>query len=137
MKKALFYILSLTWGLPMTLIGLIAALFLIVVGYKPKRFGWCYYFEVGKTWGGANLGIIFIACKGLSNNIKSHECGHAIQNCVWGPLMPFVICIPSAIRYWMRSFQFYQGKELKPYDSIWFEGQATRWGKIMIERYSV
>lgn len=44
--------------------------------------------------------------------------------------MPFVVCIPSAIRYWY--FEFYRRKHNKfpcEYDAIWFEGQASRWGK--------
>lgn len=47
--------------------------------------------------------------------------------------MPFVICIPSAIRYWYREFIWHFNKEkfnkLPEYDAIWFEGQATKWGK--------
>ena len=47
--------------------------------------------------------------------------------------MPFVICIPSAIRYWYREFIWHCNKEkfnkLPEYDAIWFEGQATKWGK--------
>jgi hypothetical protein len=34
----------------------------------------------------------------------AHECGHGLQNCIWGPLFPFVIAIPSAVRYWYREF---------------------------------
>ena len=44
--------------------------------------------------------------------------------------MPFVICIPSAARYWYREYLWHFNKEkyrkLPPYDSIWFEGQATK-----------
>lgn len=47
--------------------------------------------------------------------------------------MPFVICIPSAIRYWYREFILHFNREkfnkLPEYDAIWFEGQATKWGK--------
>ena len=50
--------------------------------------------------------------------------------------MPFVICIPSAIRYWYRELKYYR-KGLYPetdYDSIWFEGQATKWGNKVYNR---
>ena len=47
--------------------------------------------------------------------------------------MPFVISIPSAIRYHhrkqIRKKDPEKAKELPDYDSIWFEGQATEWGK--------
>ena len=136
MKKVLFYILSVIWGLPMTLVGGLTALVLMIAGFKPKRYGWCYYFEIGKNWGGLELGIIFLVNKNSSRYTRNHEHGHALQNCIWGPLMPFVISIPSAIRYWVREFQQRQGKVLKPYDSIWFEGQATRWGQTFMEQYN-
>ena len=47
--------------------------------------------------------------------------------------MPFIVCIPSAIRYWYRNIKVSFGKDLQPYDSIWFEGQATTLGLKYIE----
>ena len=128
--KALFYILSFTWGLPMTLIGCIISLGLIIVGYKPKRWNYCWYFEVGERWGGFELGTCFIKDKTYSVHIMNHEHGHGIQNCYLGVLMPFVVSIPSAIRYWYRELK-YERKGLRPktdYDDIWFEGSATKLG---------
>ena len=46
--------------------------------------------------------------------------------------MLFVITIPSVIRYWYRNWALAQGKKLPDYDAIWFEGQATKWGKKYI-----
>lgn len=129
MNKLLYYILSLSWGLPMTLVGIIVSLTLILLGYKPKKFGWCWYFEVGSGWGGLELGLVFLCSKDANERTKAHEFGHSIQNCYWGILMPFVISIPSAIRYWWREYQMACGKiKLQPYDAIWFEGQATQIG---------
>lgn len=130
MNKTKFYILSFTWGIPMTLIGCIVALILRAMGYKPKRYGYCWHFEVGERWGGVNLGIVFITSKNPSTHTKNHEHGHALQNCYWGFLFPFVIAIPSLVRYWY--FILTPNKKHPPYDSIWFEGQATEWGdKLM------
>jgi hypothetical protein len=89
----------------MTLVGVVAALFLVVTGHKPKKHGLCYYFEVGKGWGGVNLGIVFITAANPSEHTKNHEHGYALQNCIWGPLMPFVIALPSAAIYHIRNFQ--------------------------------
>ena len=127
-NKQLFYFLSFTWGILMTSVGIVAALFLVAAGYKPKRHGWCYYFEVGKNWGGVNLGIVFLTEANPSAHTKNHEHGHALQNCIWGPLMPFVISLPSAARYHIYNFQWKRGKKLGEYDSAWFEGQASAWG---------
>ena len=132
MKQAriVFYILSFTWGIVMTLVGLIVAGVLLLAGKRPKKYGWCYYFEVGENWGGFNLGIIFLTGSNPPERTKNHEFGHAIQNCLWGPLMPFIITIPSAIRYWYRELKYYRKNKFPPtdYDDIWFEGNATMMG---------
>lgn len=128
-NKKIFYILSFTWGLPLTIVGGLVALVLLITGHKPKCFGWCLYFEVGEGWGGFEMGPIFLCSKTCSEHTKIHEFGHGIQNCYFGPLMIFVVCIPSAIRYWIREWKKSKGIELPPYDSIWFEGQATELGK--------
>ena len=135
LSKRAFYILSWTWGLPMTLIGAIAVLILKLSGKEVKRWGYCYYVEVGKHWGGVNLGMFFIINTNPATHTKNHEHGHAIQNCYWGWLMPFVICIPSVTRYWYRLIRHKLGyKVTTDYDDIWFEGQATELGDYYLER---
>lgn len=135
-RKILFYFLSLTWGLPLTLAGLIVALVLICTGRKPKRFGLVWYFNVGRNWGGLELGLFFLTDENDSLSTKCHEFGHGIQNCVYGFLMPFLVCIPSAIRYWYRELRYNRKGKTPPtsYDSIWFEGQATKWGKTFYKK---
>ena len=128
-----FWLISLTWGCIMTAIGLVVAFFLLITGHRPYHIGPNIYFKVGNGWGGLELGPIFLVCKNHSRRTALHECGHGIQNCIWGPLMPFVISIPSAIRYWHREFIYRKDKQrywnLPDYDAIWFEGQATKWGE--------
>ena len=135
MNKFLFYLLSFTWGLPMTLIGCIVSLALLITGHKPKKHGYTWYFEVGDYWGGVELGVCFLTDKTSDMDTKNHEHGHAIQNCFWGPLMPFVICIPSAIRYWYRELKYHRKGKNPPteYDDVWFEGDATKRGTRLIE----
>lgn len=137
MKRALsytiFWLISLTWGCIMTFIGAVVALVLLITGHKPHRCGPNIYFIVGKSWGGVELGAFFLVCENAGKSTVCHECGHGIQNCIWGPLMPFVVCIPSAARYWYREYLWRFNREKyrqqPPYDAIWFEGQATRWGE--------
>lgn len=186
-NKPLYYILNCTWGCIMTLIGAVVALALLCVGKKPLRHAGCTYFNVGKSWGGMELGCFFLTDSHDSEHTKNHEFGHSLQNCLWGPLFPFVVCIPSAIRYWLREFKTQKGKytyatilsvgimligaslaifgnflatwlfiiglliflygiiiaswlvnveipqyasgKYIDYDSIWFEGQASKWGE--------
>ena len=128
MKKTLFLLLSITWGLPLTFCGLVVALFLMATGHSPRRWGDCWYFIVGKRyWGGLNLGPIFLTDKMDHEHTKCHEHGHGIQNCFMGPLiLPFVLA--SAARYHDRERRVKRGEVLPPYDAWWFEGQATKLG---------
>lgn len=131
MKKILYWIVSLTWGGLMTFIGLIIAFVLLLTGHKPYKFGYTFYFKVGKSWGGLELGGLFITDSTPSLHTLCHEHGHGFQNLWWGPLFPFVIGIPSAIRYWYREIKYHRKGKVPPttYDSMWFEGQASRLGE--------
>lgn len=132
LKIILFWFASFTWGLPMTLIGSLISLCLLIAGYKPQKYHGFIFFEVGIGWGGFNCGCFFFANKHVYESTKKHECGHGIQNIILGWFMPFVISIPSAIRYWYREYLIRIKKvsywDLKPYDSIWFEKWATNLG---------
>ncbi len=77
------------------------------------------------------MGPFFITSPRPSERICDHEHGHAIQNCIWGPLFPFVIGAPSFLRCQYRRIRKRLNPKLrqKPYDSIWFEGQATELGR--------
>ena len=135
LKRILFYIISFTWGGIMTTIGLVVLLVTLPFGKFGVYHGRIYK-RIGKNWGGLELGCFFLCDNSADEYILAHESGHGLQNCLWGPLMPFVICIPSAIRYWYREFIWRFNKEkfnkLPEYDAIWFEGQATKWGKKYI-----
>lgn len=128
MNRKMYYVLSFTWGFPMTIIGLLVATLLMIAGYRPKRFGWSWYFEVGRHWGGLNLGLIFFCGKYASNVTKAHEYGHSFQNCKFGLTMP-ILTLTSAARYWYYTIaEDWLGKKLPDYDSWWFEKQATETG---------
>lgn len=133
LKAALIWTLSLTWGLIMTLIGLVVALFMLLTFHKPKKFHYFIYFEFGKSWGGVSFGPIFIKCKNSTKSLMQHESGHSIQNILLGPIFPFLIAIPSAIRYWYRELVYKVNNKkyqrLPDYDAIWFEGWATKIGE--------
>ena len=126
-SPAAFYLLSLTWGLIETAAGSIVAAGMILSGHKPHKYGLCCAFEAGRNWGGFSMGPFFVTQKNASERLKNHEHGHALQNCIYGPLMPFVINGPSTCRYWYRR-AVEKRKKLPPYDSVWFEADATRRG---------
>lgn len=134
----IFYLLSFTWGILTSFIG-----FLILIPFifakKVRKIKGRLYGVFPKSFGegwGFEMGCFFFVSNDCENDegLCRHEMGHGIQNCLWGPLMLFVISIPSCIRFWYRELKYYKkGKTPKTsYDSIWFEGQATRWGNTYI-----
>ena len=136
-SRFLFYAASFTWGIIMTLIGCVVAVILIIAGHRPKKYGYCWCFEVGNGWGGVSLGPFFIVKKNASEHTKSHEHGHSIQSCYLGPLMPFVVSMPSAIRYWYRNLRRKINKPCKTgYYDIWFEKDASLTGKEFMAWYN-
>lgn len=129
MNKKTYLTLSNTWGLPMILLGKLISAVLRLCGLKPKTWAACNWYVVGKNWGGISIGRTIITDDEPTEDILDHEFGHSIQNAMYGFLFPFIVAIPSVIRYWKREIDYKKGKELPPYDSIWFEGQATSLGK--------
>lgn len=128
-NKFLFYSLSFTWGIVMSLVGCLAAIGLLVTGHKPQKYGYCWHFEFGAGWGGVNLGPVIITSKNPSRHTKSHEHGHAHQNCVYGPLM-IIISLMSFGRYWYRELKYHKRglTPLTEYDDAWYEAEASKIG---------
>lgn len=110
-KTALFWMWSCTWGIVMTIIGAVGALVLIIGGQEPRVFHGRVYFQLGRGWGGVSLGAFFFLSTTSPDSTKQHEAGHTIQNLIFGPLMPFVVCIPSAFRCVLRDCTF-TGKKI-------------------------
>lgn len=126
--KCLYYLLACTWGFITTFLGLILTIIMFILGKKPKKWKNIYYFEIGQTWGGLEMGLMFIRDKTSDNTMNSHEYGHTFQNCILGPFFIILVAIPSAIRYWYQRIRSYKNLSNKPYDGIWFEGSATNIG---------
>ena len=78
-NKPLYYILNCTWGCIMTLIGAVVAIALLCVGKKPQKHAGCTYFNVGKSWGGMELGCFFLTDSHDSRHTKNHEFGLSLS----------------------------------------------------------
>lgn len=148
----MFWVVSCTWGIIMTTIGAVATVglnLIKVIGtwfgkdlkIKTHRNGCSFITEVGGNWGGLELGA-FALCGNYSENNKAwfshtrkHEFGHAIQHLYMGPLFIFIVAIPSAARYWYKRIMQNNGKKFPNnwYDSIWFEGGATKTGEKFVD----
>lgn len=117
-------------GWALSAVGTLVYCVLCLFGFKPKSYyGICEYFEIGKGWGGIEMGWFFICSKGSSDALKNHEVGHGIQNAAVGGLQMMALSIGSALRYWWR--EIFGAKT--DYDSWWFEGQATELGKKYVD----
>lgn len=128
LKKWQFYLLSFTWGLPLSLAGVLVCGVLVLFGYHVKRYGHLYYIAIGESWGGLELGWFFLVSVPEKEAVRQHELGHGYQNaCLFGFFMP-VLCIISAVRYWIKQM----GVEMDYY-AWWFEAQASRIGKNVME----
>ena len=136
----LYYLLACTWGFIMTFIGLIISGVLalvklcsfgkIKVTFKPYH--WVYSISIGPNfWGGCELGLCFLRDHKSRGSLSAHEFGHTFQNCIFGPLFPFMVALPSAIWYQTRKKNPAKYAK-KPYDSYWFEDAATQCGLYAI-----
>lgn len=134
-RRFVFIFLSLTWGLPMTLAGAFAALFLLLTGHRPRRFGYCALFELPRVGFGLSLGPFLIA-PADDRLTAAHEHGHSLQNVYLGPFMPFCVSLPSAVRYHCRNLKMKIAKKpcRRKYDAIWFEHTATESGMELHKR---
>ena len=112
LQRAGYWLVSLTWGGLMTWTGAFIALVMLLSRHAPQKLGPNVYFEVGLGWGGMEYGAFFFVSKDAGERTRLHEAGHGIQNLVLGPLMPFLVCIPSALRYWMRNCKTLAGKRV-------------------------
>lgn len=134
LTKPLYWFLSFTWGIIMTLVGLIVTLFLKCCGHKPRRNVYGWYTEVGGDFGGVSFGPFSVVSVDSDLELLNHEFGHSVQNCFFGPLFIFVVAIPSFTRYWYREYLVRAKKkkysQLPDYDAVWFERGATRLGNL-------
>lgn len=123
----LYWLLNFTWGILTTFCGLLISLVMLCIGKKPERWRSAWFFKIFKSWGGMEMGTMFLRDLNSGTSINSHELGHTFQNAILGPFFIFIVAIPSAIRYWYRKFS----KKIQPaYDAIWFEGSATKIGEF-------
>lgn len=136
MPALFFYILSFTWGLPITLAGLFCAAAVRLCGFRSDRVGLCRRFRIGRDWGGFSLGMFVFTGVDEPDSTAWHEHGHGLQNCYFGPFMPFLVSFPSVVRYWYRRLR--KNKRFRrAYGDVWFEAQATRAGEAQRKRLEI
>lgn len=136
-----YFILSYTWGLVWSVVGILWSIIMLITFHKPHIFRTSWYFVSWFKGGwGFELGNCFVISKDCVDDIKNgdlyilcHEAGHNYQNAIFGPFFIFLV-IAGIVRYWYREIKYYH-KGLEPktdYDDIWFEGSATAIGRELL-----
>ena len=143
LKCILYWIVQLTWGSLMTIVGLLVTAFCIVfLKGKPHKNGFSYIVEIGGNWGGLELGAVAL-CGGYTTtcpnqewfeHTRRHEFGHSLQNLIFGPFTLFVVWIPSVIRYHYQNYRSRKGLPNKPYDQAIYEYTASKWGYYAVNK---
>lgn len=129
--RFLYYLVHLTWGLPVNLIGGLGYLLLYKSG-RHERFCNAYITHIKKeNFGGVSLGFFIFMAEGKGDNwtynTRIHEYGHTFQCMLLGPLYWFVIGIPSFI--WCNFLASYRKKKKLSYYTFYPEKWANAWGQ--------
>ena len=129
MKRTLYVIVQLTWGLPQTLLGL--ALYLKNLSRPYEKYLSCINMH-WKSGGGISLGLFIFTPDAKTPNyekIRVHEYGHTIQSLILGPLyLPFI----GIISYTWANLPYFKRlrKEKRiPYTACFVEAWASRLGE--------
>ena len=119
-------------GWALSAVGAVVYAALRLFRQKPRDFhGVCPFFVIGKNWGGVSFGWFFICGSGSGFGTRAHEVGHIVQNAQVGGLKMLGLTICSASRYWARKLV----KSTSPYNSWWFEQQASTLGSQYVNRH--
>ena len=124
-----------TRGLPLSLVGLPVYGVLRLFCKEVRSYhGVCRYYAVGKGWGGFSLGFFFVCANDSGEMTLAHEMGHCIANVSLGGFGMFFCTFRSFFRYWRMAAREKRRLANAPYESWWFERQATELGHGFIER---
>ena len=129
MKRIVYTVLQLTWGLPQTLLGLI--LYLKTLRRSHETYLSCINTR-WKSGGGISLGLFIFTPDAKTPNyekIRVHEYGHTIQSLILGPLyLPFIGII-SYIWANLPYFKRLRKEKRIPYTACFVEAWASRLGE--------
>ena len=148
MRRILFTLIQLTWGLPQTLLG-----FILYLYWLPRtQTRYVYHGAIVTEWttgGGISLGLfVFVSAKIRQQvldgqivsaeegqaRVRVHEYGHCVQSLLLGPLYLIVIGIPSWLWCNLPPMRRLRKEKGIPYDAAYMERWATAWGEKFAAR---
>ena len=128
MKRFLFTLVQLTWGLPQTLAG-----FILFLHWRHRRaVSRLYHGAVVTQWtagGGISLGLFVFISDKASAGVTVHEYGHCIQSLMLGPLYLIAVGIPSYIWANLPALRKMRRETGRSYYSVYPENWANRLGE--------
>ncbi|MBQ3155511.1 MAG: hypothetical protein IJB81_01135 [Clostridia bacterium] len=151
MKRFLFTLIQLTWGLPQTLLG-----FLLYLYWLPRaktRYG--YHGALVTEWttgGGISLGLfVFVSEKAAHYTLDGqeltpeasrrgvlvHEYGHCIQSLLLGPLYLIAVGLPSYLWANLPALRKLRREKALSYYAVYPENWANRAGEWAAKEKSV
>lgn len=129
MKRLLYYLIQLTWGIIQTTLGFI--IFLIFIRNRHVIFNGAIATEWHR-YDGLSLGLFIFVPENIEINKKyyiyKHEYGHTIQSLILGPLYLLIIGLPSLI--WSKLYHNNMTRNNKNnYYDFFTERSANYFGK--------
>lgn len=143
MRRFLFTLIQLTWGLPQTLVGL--ALYLY---WLPRaRTRRLYHGAIVTEWttgGGISLGLFIFVSEKASRyqvdgrilteaeskaGVRVHEYGHCIQSLLLGPVYLIAVGLPSYLWANLPALRRYRREKGVSYYAVYPERWANRLGE--------
>lgn len=143
MRRFLFVLVQLTWGLPQTLLGLL--LYLYWLPRVTTRYA--YHGAIVTEWacgGGISLGLfVFVSAKAgryqvegrilteaeSKRGVRVHEYGHCVQSLLLGPVYLMAVGLPSYLWANLPRLRRLRREKGVSYYAIWPEKQANALGE--------
>jgi hypothetical protein len=128
MRRFLFTLVQLTWGLPQTLLGFIMYLY-----WLPRtKTHYVYHGAIVTEWtagGGISLGLFVFVSDKARPGVTVHEYGHCIQSLLLGPLYLIVVGVPSYLWANLPALRKLRREAGRSYYSVYPENWANTLGE--------
>ena len=131
MRRLLYIIINITWGLPQTLAG---AFVFLACARQPH---FVHHGAVVTTWKarrGLSLGLFLFLPESADDRLLVHEYGHSVQSLILGPLYLVVVGIPSMLWSMVPAFATRRNKHGISYYSFLPERTASTLGTFALHR---
>ena len=136
MRRTLFTLAQLTWGLPQTLLGLL----LFIYWFPRSETRYCYHGAMITEWtarGGISLGLFVFVPQKTHPGVTVHEFGHCVQSLLLGPLYLIAVGIPSYLWANLPALKKLRRDTGRSYYSIYPENWANRLGEWATKEKSI